>query len=222
MSLKMKLNIVNKYEYQDNENYREIVIKIPEKSEKLERDFKYLGLDYNNLSIQDTHILDCKVIETEDPYFSELMTTKLLNIIDRASESGETTPYQDIKSMFSIIKTSGSKDRDKLLAVLEIKREQIVNMKDAVKYGNNLECFKFFNNINTYEEYAQEMIDNQDVSLEDVTDYINLLELGEAYVNGNDGIFTKHGLIFETDSIDGSMQNTIKNMEEKEEEGEFC
>ena len=49
MSLKMKLNIVNKHEYEENEDYREVIVRIPKENEKLERDFRYLGLDYNNL-----------------------------------------------------------------------------------------------------------------------------------------------------------------------------
>ena len=102
MSLKIKLNIVNKYEYQENENYREIVIKIPRKAEELERDFDYLGLDYNNLSIQDNHVIKCEVIDTEDKLFAESMSKELSNIIDRGNESGFTAPYQDFVSIFKI------------------------------------------------------------------------------------------------------------------------
>ena len=119
--------------------------------------------------------------------------------------------------MFDIIKSLDDEGKNKLLAVLEMKREQISNMKDAVKYGNNLECFEYYNNINTHEEYAQKLIDEQEVTLDDVADYINMEELGEAYVNGNDGIFTDQGLIFETSTIEISVKNVAYKKEEEEE-----
>ena len=215
MSLKMKLNIVNKHEYEKNEDYREVIVRIPKENEKLERDFRYLGLDYNNLSIQNANVLECEVIDTSNPQFSATISTEISNIIARANEDGYTTPFQDIKSMFDIIKSLDDEGKNKLLAVLEMKREQISNMKDAVKYGNNLECFEYYNNINTHEEYAQKLIDEQEVTLDDVADYINMEELGEAYVNGNDGIFTDQGLIFETSTIEISVKNVAYKKEEE-------
>lgn len=216
MSLKMKLNIVNKYEYEEKEDYREIIVKIPIEIEKLERNFKYLGLEYNKLSIQDTHVLKCIVIDTDDTQFSAKMSIEISNIIAKADEYGYTTPFQDIKSMFDIIKSLNDKDRNKLLAVLEIKKDEIYNMQDAIKYGNNLNYFEYYNNIYTYEEYAQKLINDKDVSLEDILEFIDMEEMGEAYVNGNEGIFTNQGLIFQTRYIKENMQSSIYKREEEE------
>lgn len=152
----MKLNIVNKNEYENKEDYREIILRIPKETEKLKRDFKYL--DYNNLSIQDTHVLECEVIETSNPQFSSEISIQISKIIEKANEYGYTTPFEDIKSIFNIIKLLNEKDRDKLLAVLEVKQDEIYNMKDAIKYGSNLNCFEYYNNIYTNEEYIQELI----------------------------------------------------------------
>ena len=217
MSLKMKLNIVNNNEFEEKEDYREIVVRIPNETEKLERDFKYLGLDYNNLSTQDNHVLECEVFETLNPQFASTMSIEISNIIARADEYGYTTPFQDIKSMFNIIKSLNDEDRDKLLAVLEIKKDEIYNMKDAIKYGNNLDCFEYFNNISTNEEYIQELINRKEISLEDVVDYIDMKEMGKAYIYENDGVFTDQGLIFETRFIEENTQNTIYKKEEEEE-----
>ena len=108
MDLIMKLNIVNKHEYEEQEDYREIILKIPNQRERMERDFRYLGLDYNNLSIQDTHILNCEVIDKTDPSFSGAISTEISNIISRAKDLGYTTPFQDIKKLFTIINTFNS------------------------------------------------------------------------------------------------------------------
>ena len=216
MSLKMKLNIVNKHEYEEGEGYIQLTIDIPKETEKLEEYFNFLGLDYNNLSIGDTHVLGCEVIDTDDPHFSDRMSTEMSNIITIGNKWGWTTPYQYVKEMFKIINSLNTEERYKLLAVLEMKKEQICNMKDAIKYGNNLECFEYYDNIGTYQEYAQKLIDNGDICLNDVVDFINMEELGEAYVNGNEGVFTNQGLIFEASPIENNIKNSIYQGEEEQ------
>lgn len=213
MSFKMKLNLVNKHKYEEDEDYREIIIKIPKEQEKLEKDFEYLGIDYNNLSIQDTNVLECEVIDTEDLRFSSVMTTELSNIIARANEAGWTTPYEDIKSMFEIIKVLNSEDREKLLAVLELKKGQICNMQDAIKYGTNLNCFEFHRDVYTYEDYAEKLIYDESICLNDIIDFIDTKRMGKVYVNSNEGMFTDQGLIFENNSLD----RKIKTQENEEE-----
>lgn len=214
--LEIKLNVVNKREYEENHNYREVIIRLPKSEEELKKDFEYLGLDYKNLSIQDSHILDCEVVDLNDPHFSGAISTELSNIIDKASDSGWTTPYQDIKSMYAILTFLNEDERDKLLAVLEFKREQISNMKEAVKYGNNLNCFEFYDNIHSAEDYAEKLIEDGDVDARDIIDYIDMERLGDDYYKSEEGVFTNQGLIFEKEYIDRKIRNERENEEEFE------
>lgn len=213
MSLKMKLNIVNKHEYEEKEDYREIVIKIPKETEKLEMDFKYLGLDYNNLSIQDTHVLECEVIDTEDPQFSSTMSTEISNIIAKANESGWTSPYQDIKEMFKIIKNFNVEDRDKLLAILETRIEEISNIRDAIKFAHNIDCFELIV-ADDEEELARRLIYNGDIDIEDLMDYADLSKLGEDYSDDKNMIKTTQGYLMQ--ECDCNLRNEIKKEEEEE------
>ena len=48
--------MVNKKEYEESEIYKEIKIIIPRSREELEKDFDYLGFNYNMYTTQDTHI----------------------------------------------------------------------------------------------------------------------------------------------------------------------
>lgn len=212
MSLIMKLNIVNKHEYEENEDYREIIIKIPKETEKLERDFRYLGLDYNNLSIQDTHVLECEVIDTEDPQFSATMSAKMSNIIARANELGWTSPYQDIKAIFKIINNLTAEDRDKLLAILETKKEDILNIKDAIKFANNIDCFELVV-ADDEEELARRLIYNGDIDIEDLMDYADLYRLGQEYADDKNMKKTAQGYL--------KQECDLKNKIRKEEEEEF-
>lgn len=194
MSFKMKLNIVNKHEYEENEDYREIAIKIPKETEKLERDFRYLGLDYNNLSIQDTHVLGCEVIDTADPQFSATMSTEISNIIARANESGWTSPYQDMKAIFKIIKNLNNEDRDKLLSILETRKEDISNIKDAIKFANNIDCFELIV-ADDEEELARRLIYNGEVDTEDLMEYADLNRLGREYADDKNMKKTAQGYL---------------------------
>lgn len=213
MSLKMKLNIVNKHEYEENEDYREIIIKIPNETEKLERDFKYLGLDYNNLSIQDTHILHCEIIDTDDPQFSSAISIEMSNIIARATKSGWTAPYQDIKAIFRIIKNFNIEDRNKLLAILETKKEEISNIKDALKFANNVDCFELVV-ADDNEELARRLIYDGYIDTEDLMDYADLDKLGEDYADDKNMIKTTQGYL--TQECD--LKNKIEKEKEKEQE----
>lgn len=212
MSLKMKLDIVNKYEYEESEDYREVILKIPKETEKLERDFKYLGLNYNNLSIQDTHILECEVIDTEDPQFSSEISTQISNIIARANESGWTSPYQDVKAIFKIINNLNAEDRDKLLAILETKKEDISNIKDAIKFANNIDCFELVV-ADDEEELARSLIYNGDIDIEDLMDYADLNRLGQEYADNKNMKKTAQGYL--------TQECDLKNEIRKEEEEEF-
>lgn len=200
--LEIKLNIVNKREYAENHNYREIIIKLPKSEEELKKDFEYLGVDYNNLSIQDTHIKECVVIDSNDPHFSGAISIELSNIIERANDLGWTTPYQDIKSMYAILTFLNEDERDKLLAVLEFKREQISNMKDAAEYCSHLSWYSFFNGINTPEEYAEELVKSRELDIDDIISYIDLRQLGMDYIKNESrkNKFTQYGLLFEKES----------------------
>ena len=217
MSLKMKLNLVNKHEYEEKEDYKEIVIRIPKEIEKLKEDFEYLGLDYNNLSIQDTHILKCVIIETDDPQISSELTREVTSIIDKANQNGYTTTYQDIKKMFTIINRLDSEDREKLLAVLEMKVEEISNINDAIKYANNLDYFILYSDVELPEDYARRIIKDGEIFIDDIMDYIDLSALGEDYCNENGGRQTDYGLIIETVGIN---KQSVKQNEEEEEEYE--
>lgn len=212
MSLKMKLNIVNKRQYEENEDYREVIIKIPKETEKMEEDFKYLGLNYNNLSIQDTHVLECEVIDTSDPQFSATMSTEISNIIARGNENGYTTPYQDIKRMFAIIRNLDSEDKYKLLAILESRREEISNIKDAIKFANNINCFELLE-VDDEEELARKLIDNQEIDMEELMEYADLQRLGQDISENQRIIKTKQGYL--------RQECDLKNEIKKEEEEEF-
>ena len=70
--------------------------------------------------------------------------------------------------------------------------------------------FEFHRNITTAEQYADELIDDSEVDMYDLIDFVDKEALGNTYCQNNDGKFTDYGLIFPVDSL------TFNNEEEEE------
>ena len=136
-----KIDMVNKKEYEESEIYKEIKIIIPRSREELEKDFEYLGLNYNNYTIQDTHIKECIFMDKEDEDFAVDISSYVNDMICKANRSGYTTPFQDIKKFYNIVKNFKEYDKYKILAIMEAEEDNIRNIKDVLKYAQNIECF---------------------------------------------------------------------------------
>lgn len=192
----IRIDLVNKKQYEISDNYKEIKIIIPRDTEELRRDFSYLGLDYDNLSIQDTHIKECEVICKDDPAFSAEISGEINNIIMRASESGYTTPFTDMKKFYGKIKGFDNVEKDKLLTILEGKRKNIENIKDAIKFADNINCFELIKAEDT-EELARNLIHNCEIDMEDLMNYADLETLGKDYADDKGMIKTEHGFLIQ-------------------------
>lgn len=210
----IRLDIVNKKEYEKlNKDYKEIKISFPKDSEELEKDFEYLGLDYKNLSLQDTHIKECAIICEEDPDFSVNVTGRLNRLIAKASNQGYTTPFNDMKELYNLVYNIQHDDREKLLAILEAEEEKIINIKDVLKYVKNLDSFYLDWASLSNEEYAKNEIHLGELYMEDVLPYIDLETLGKDLIRNRKAILTDYGVLCK-------MDEEITNENEEEFGGE--
>ncbi len=199
--LQIRIDIVNKKQYEELETYKEIKIVIPRSSEELKNDFRYLDLDYENYTIQDTHILECKFLDKEDCNFSSSISRIINETITRAKTEGYTTPFQDIIKLYGVINKVYLDDRKKLLAVLEAKEGQINNIKDAIKYAQNIDSFELIGAYDS-EELARQLIYDSEIDIEDLMDYANLEELGRDYSEDKNMIKTEYGYLRQEDELE--------------------
>ena len=195
-SFNIRLDIVNKRQYEESEYYKEIKILIPKDSEELKKDFDYLGLDYSNLNIQDTHIKECEIICKDDPTFSTALSNELNRLIDRANDSGYTTPFNDMIEFYKITKEFCLDDKDKLLSILEAKREVISNIKDAIKFASNINCFELIEAYDN-EELGRRLVYNGEIDIEDLMEYADLYRLGKEYSEDKRMIKTEQGYLMQ-------------------------
>lgn len=202
--LEVKLNVVNKKDYEEKHNYREVVIKLPKTDSELRKDFEYLGLDYDNLSIQDTHIKSCKFIDKEKVHdsFCRIANVEIQSIINKGFESGYTAPYQDVKKLYKQFADMRMDERDKAVSLIKLKSSGINCIKDIFNKLERIEDFTYYIGIETGEEYLMKRIQNNDISIKDIIQYIDLGEVGEALLEDEEHIFTESGLIVEDISVD--------------------
>lgn len=205
----IRLDIVNKEEYETSDDYREIKILFPRDSEDLERDFEYLGLDYRYLEIQDSHIKECEIICKNDPAFASELSDELNLLIDRASNSGYTTPFNDMKVLYESLNNIKISDRDKLLAVLKTERERIANIKYLTKFVNKIDEYYLDSDSHSLEEFAENEIHLGELHMEDVLPYIDLKSVGKDLIKQRNGKLTEYGVL-------GRMDEGMENLEEEE------
>ncbi len=194
--LQVRIDMVNKKQYEESDIYKEIKIIIPKDYQELKNDFQYLGLDYDNLSIQDTHIIECEFIDKENTLIAEELSTKINNLIKKANDLGYTTTYQDIKKFYGVIKNLYSEDKIKLLSILEANTENINTIKDAIIYSQNINCFELIG-VCDEEELVRHLVCIGEIDYEYLMDYADMKKLGEDYVKDRDIKKTKQGFLIQ-------------------------
>ena len=192
--LLVRIDMVNERQYSESEIYKEIKIVLPRSKEELEKDFSYLDLNYSNSTIKDTHIKECEFIDNQEPKFAHDISEIMNDLIYRANDSGYSTPFENIKEFYNIVKKMNSHEREKLLAIMEAKREQIEFIGDAIKYAQNIDCFEL-EEIFDSEELARYIVHNGELEIEDVMEYADLDRLGNDYAEDNNMVKTKYGYL---------------------------
>lgn len=209
-----RIDLVNKQQFEDTDLYKEVKITLPKTDNELIKDFEYLELDYNNLSIQDTHIKECEVVCQEDLDFSKSLTKFINHLINDANEKGLTTTFQEIKKLNSKIINLQLDDRDKLVAIIEAKDGYITDLKTLTKYVESIKFFELEENILSNEEYARWLYDRGEIDTYDLIDYIDFESFGNDYAEENNAVVTDKGMLIQLNS---DLDYQIHNEEEEEE-----
>lgn len=226
MKVVFRLNIVNKIEYDAYEKkyydtcagkYKEVITKIPTEGKDLEKDIEYLGLKYDDVSlIKDIRVLNCEIISPYAEELAQIATEKLSVIINRTNHQtmvdGDKVKYQDMNKIYAVVQKCGL---NFFLAVLEAKKEEINNIKDLILYLDRFQYAHFYNEVTSYEEYGEYIVNEQINSMSEIIEYIDLEKIGMDYIE-EDAIFTNYGLIIGENSLDLDKKNILQEEEEFE------
>lgn len=207
-----RIDMVNKKQYEESEIYKEIKIIIPRTSEELKKDFEYLDLDYENYTIQDTHIKECVFMDRDDEDFAVNISSYVNNIICKASKLGYTSPFPDIKNFFNMVRKFDKYEKDKILAILEVKEDEISNIKEIIKYAQNINCFNLTEAYDE-QELGRRLVYEGEIDVEDLMEYSDMKRLGKEYTREKNMTHTQYGYL--------QQEKDLTNFIEKDNEEEF-
>ena len=214
----LKIEMVNKKEFEESSKYSKITIYLPTSKEELEEKFKQINLDYNRVTIQDTHIIKCQMINFSDEILVNRFNKVMEYEIKKFFESSYYTPFQEIELFCEEVKKFDNIKMQKFLALTEIKDDKINYIHDLVIYAKQTRNYNLLPNINDLYDMGRYLVNEtghfDDVSVLD--DYIDYYKLAKDYTQKGcvyDGIFTEYGYLMKKDDLDISQEKEEEEFE---------
>ena len=214
----LKVEVVNKKEFEESSNYSKIIVYLPSTDEVLKEKFKRVNLDFDRLTIQDTHITKCEIVNFEDYILAERFNKVMEYELDKFSNNSYTTPFQEIELLSREIKKFDSIKMQKFLALEEIKDKNINYIHDLVECAKQISNYELLPNVNDLNDMGKYLV-NETGHFDDISflkDYIDYYKLAKDYTRKGytyNGEFTEYGYIMKKE-----FEENIENKKESEEE----
>ena len=214
----LKVEVVNKKEFEESSNYSKIIVYLPSTDEVLKEKFKRVNLDFDRLTIQDTHITKCEIVNFEDYILAERFNKVMEYELDKFSNNSYTTPFQEIELLCKEIKKFDNIKMQKFLALEEIKDKNINYIHDLVECAKQISNYELLPNVNDLNDMAKYLV-NETGHFDDISflkDYIDYYKLAKDYTRKGytyNGEFTEYGYIMKKE-----FEENIENKKESEEE----
>ena len=214
----LKVEVVNKKEFEESSNYSKVIIYLPSTDEVLKEKFKRINLDFDRLTIQDTHITKCEIVNFEDYILAERFNKVMEYELDKFSNNSYTTPFQEIELLCKEIKKFDNIKMQKFLALEEIKDKNINYIHDLVECAKQISNYELLPNVNDLNDMGKYLV-NETGHFDDISflkDYIDNYKLAKDYTREGctyNGDFTEYGYIMKKE-----FEENIENKKESEEE----
>ena len=214
----LKVEVVNKKEFEESSNYSKIIVYLPSTDEVLKEKFKRVNLDFDRLTIQDTHITKCEIVNFEDYILAERFNKVMEYELDKFSNNSYTTPFQEIELLCKEIKKFDNIKMQKFLALEEIEDKKINYIHDLVECAKQICNYELLPNVNDLNDMGKYLV-NETGHFDDISflkDYIDYYKLAKDYTRKGytyNGEFTEYGYIMKKE-----FEENIENKKESEEE----
>lgn len=214
----LKIEVANKKEFEESSMYSKVTIYLPTSKERLREKFARINLDYDKLTIQDTHVTKCEIVNFNDEILSNRFNKIMEYEIEKFFKKSYLTPFQEIESLCKEVKKFDNIRMQKFLALAEVKDGEINYIHDLINYAGRMRNYNLLPNINDFSDMGKYLVNEtghfDDVSL--LEDYIDYYKLAKDYTQKGcvyDGKFTEYGYLMEKDNLDRNQK--------REEEEEF-
>ena len=101
----------------------------------------------------------------------------------------------------------------KILAIMEAKENDIKNIKDVLKYAQNIDCFDLTEAYDN-QELGRRLVYEGEIDIEDLMEYADMEQLGKEYAEDKNMVNTQYGYLKqERDLIDYIEQDNEEEFE---------
>ncbi len=208
----LKIEVVNKKEFEESLIYSQVTIHLPTTKERLEEKFQRINLDYGKETIQDTHVTKCNLVNFRDQElqnkFNRMIEKKITKFL---YECGNTTPFQEIESLCEEIKKFNSIKMTKFLSLVQARENETTYIHDLVKYARNLKNYELLYDVKNLKDMGEYLV-NETGHFDEVSflsEYIDYYKLARDYIQKGctyNGVFTEYGYLMEKENLEKETQ----------------
>ena len=217
----LQIEIANRKFFEETVYDNRITLCLPIETERMKEKLELIGLDFDNLSKDDTHITFCRLVNYKNEKLSDAFDFSIEKLIDKITYKYEDRiSFQEIEELYNEIKNYDNVTMSKLVAILEANQNNITNFEQIVEYAKNTKQYEVIPDIKNYEDMGRYLV-NETGHFDDVShleDYIDYEKLAKDYTQKGytyNGDFTSSGFLIKKEEFE------IENNKPKEEEEEF-
>ena len=217
----LKITFANKKQFGETPFCNQATICLPADQERIKEKLEQIGLDYENLSNEDTYITFCKLLNFDNEELSDGFDFLIEKMLEKlVQEQGKTTSLQEIELLCNELEKFDNIRMNKFIAIIEAKENEITNFNEIIGYAKNTEKYEVIYDVKNFEDLGKYLVNEtgnfDDVSL--LSNYINYEKLAEDYTREGctyNGDFTHYGYLIKKEEFE------IVNKKENEEEEEM-
>lgn len=215
----LRIEVVNKKEFEESSLYNKVTIYLPTTKEIIKDKLKLINLNYDKLTIQDTHVTKCEIVNFDDEILATRFNKVMEYQIEKYFKNSYTTPFQEIELLCKEVKNFDNIRMQKFLAIEEIKDNKINYIHDLVNCAKQTSKYNLLPNVNDFFDMGKYLV-NETGHFDEVgilEDYIDYYKLAKDYTQKGhtySGRFTEYGYLLEKENLDRNQKN--ENEEEFE------
>lgn len=214
----LKIEVSNRKKFKKSVYDNRVTICFPIEKERLKEKIKLVGLDFENLSKDDTHITFCGLVNFRNEELSDSFNFIIEKLIYKIVYNYEKNiSLQEVEELYNEVKNYDNTRMSKLVAILEVNQNDITGFKQIVEYAKNTKQYEVIPDIKNYEDMGRYLV-NETGHFDDVShleDYINYEQLAKDYTQKGytyNGDFTRVGFLIKKEEIE------LENKQNEEEE----
>lgn len=208
----LKVEVVNKKEFEESSMYSKVIIYLPTTNKILRERFARINLDYDKLTIHDTHVTKCEIVNFTDGILSDRFNKMMEYEIEKFFKKSYLTPFQEIESFCEEVKKFDNMRMQKFLALAEVKDSEINYIHDLVNCIKHTKSYNLLPQVNDLYDMGKYLVEEtgyfDDAS--NLTDYINYYKLAKDYTKNGctySGRFTEYGYLMKKEKLEKEQEN---------------